>query len=107
MLQLVEWGVRARVALLSLPYGDQAIFVRRRVLESIGGIPDVPVMEDLDLVAAMKRQGRLVQLSLPVSTSGRRYLTAGVTRTVALHSLAVLGWLAGVRRDRVAAWLRG
>jgi rSAM/selenodomain-associated transferase 2 len=106
MLQVIEWGVRLRVAIFGLPYGDQAIFVRRHVLEAIGGIPDVPVMEDLDLVKAVKRQGRLVNLGLPVVTSGRRYLEGGAARTVALHTLAVAGWLAGVRRDRVAEWLR-
>ena len=55
--RVVEFFVRVRVALMGLPYGDQAIFVRRSVLEAMGGVPQVPLMEDLDLVRAMKRWG--------------------------------------------------
>ncbi len=66
-LRVVEWGAWLRVALFGLPYGDQAIFVRRKTLEEIGGIPQSPVMEDLDLVVAMRRCGRIASLDLPAS----------------------------------------
>jgi rSAM/selenodomain-associated transferase 2 len=105
--RLLEQGVRLRVALFRLPYGDQGIFVRRRVLEAIGGIPAVPFMEDLDLVRAIRRQGRLQLLELPVVTSGRRYRQAGLVRTVALHGLAALLWSLGVPRGRIERWVRG
>ena len=107
VFRVLEWGVRLRVALFGLPYGDQALFVRRRVLEDLGGIPDVRFMEDLDLVKAIKTRGRLRVLPLPVVTSGRRYRQSGVLRTVLLHGLAVLAWRAGVPRDRIQAWVRG
>lgn len=105
--RLLEWGVRLRVACFGLPYGDQAIFVRRSVLDAIGGIPDVPFMEDLDLVQAIKSRGRLRVLPLPVTTSGRRYRRAGFARTVGRHLAALLLWRAGVERARIAAWVRG
>ncbi len=105
--RVLEWGVRLRVACFGLPYGDQAIFVRRRVLEDVGGIPDVDFMEDLDLVRAIKTRGRLRVLTLPVTTSGRRYRESGVLRTVCLHLAAALLWKAGAPRDRIAAWVRG
>jgi rSAM/selenodomain-associated transferase 2 len=105
-LSLVEWGARLRVMLFDLPYGDQAIFVRRRVLEAIGGVPDVEWMEDLDLVTAMKTQGGLVHLDLPALTSARRYKENGVLRTVGRHALAAAAWRFGIDRTRVASWLR-
>jgi rSAM/selenodomain-associated transferase 2 len=104
-LRLLEWGVRARVAILSLPYGDQAIFVRREALQAMGGVPDVVVMEDLDLVAKMKERGRIEELSLEVATSARRYLAAGVGWTFLRHALALSAWQWGVDRVRVARWL--
>ena len=104
LLRAIEAGVRLRVAVLGLPYGDQAIFVRSRVLEEIGGVPDVPLMEDLDLVQAMKERGRVAHLALPATTSARRYLGAGVLRTLARHSLALLAWRLRIERARVAAW---
>ena len=106
LLRVYELGVRLRVALFALPYGDQAIFVRRRVLDAVGGVPDVPVMEDLDLVKAMKRHGRVAALALPVTTSARRYLEAGPLRTMALHLAAACAWSFGLDRQRVASWLR-
>ena len=59
----IEWWVARRVAIFGLPYGDQALFVRRRVLEQMGGVAIVPIMEDLDLVRGIKRAGRLVVLT--------------------------------------------
>jgi len=105
-LRFVEWGARLRGALLTLPYGDQALFVRRATLEAIGGVPQVPVMEDLDLVREMKRRGRVVLLELEAVTSARRYRARGALRTWLRHSAAAAAWALGVDRARVAAWVR-
>lgn len=94
-----------RVHVLGLPYGDQAIFVRRRTLESIGGIPDVPLMEDLDLVAAMKARGSIVTLRASATTSARRYAEQGVMGTLIRHVLALVAWRLGVDRARIARWV--
>ncbi len=93
-------GVRNRI--FCLPYGDQAIFVRRRVLEAMGGVPDVPILEDLDLVRGIKARGRLAQLPLPATTSGRRYARGGGLRTLLVHQWALLGWALGWDRGRLA-----
>lgn len=98
----IEFWVSVRVALLGLPYGDQALFMRRRVLEEMGGVPEVPIMEDLDLVRAIKRAGRLEQLALPVRTSARRYRQRGTLRTIFWHQMALLGWYFGWDRARLA-----
>jgi glycosyltransferase involved in cell wall biosynthesis len=105
-LRLVEWGARMRVVLFRLPYGDQALFVRRSVLEAMGGIPQVAIMEDLDLVSGMKQFGRLAMLSLQATTSPRRYVASGPLRTMLRNWLAATAWSLGADRDRVAAWYR-
>jgi rSAM/selenodomain-associated transferase 2 len=99
----IEFGVSLRVALLRLPYGDQALFVRRSVLERMGGMPIVAMMEDLDLVRAIKRAGRLSILDLPVTTSSRRYARSGALHTIWMHQWALLAWWLGCDRDRLAA----
>ena len=103
-LGLVEWGARLRVAFLALPYGDQALFVRRAVLERIGGVPQVAIMEDLDLVRAMRRHGHLALLRLAVTTSARRYQQRGPLRTGLRNAIAAWAWWLGLDRDRIAAW---
>ncbi len=105
-LRWLEWGTWLRVAVLSLPYGDQAIFVRRAVLEAIGGVPQAPIMEDLDLVKRMRRHGRLARLPLPATTSARRYREAGALRTSFRHVVAAVAWALGRNRDQIAAWVR-
>lgn len=106
VLRLLEWGVRLRVALFDLPYGDQAIFARRDVLAAMGGVPLAGFMEDLDLVKGLKAHGRVVALSATATTSARRYREGGAPRTVARHLLAVLAWSLGVDRDRIENWVR-
>ena len=105
-LRLIEWGARLRVALFGLPYGDQALFVRRGVLEAMGGVPQAPIMEDLDLVREIKRRGRLARLGLPATTSARRYRDRGPWRTLLRNGVAAAGWVLGLERERVATWYR-
>jgi len=103
-LRFIEWGARLRIRLFGLPYGDQALFVRRRTLDAIGGIPRAPIMEDLDLAKAMRARGRLALLDLPVTTSARRYCAGGVARTWLRNVLAAAAWFFDVDRQRVANW---
>ena len=105
-LRFVAFGARLRNRLLALPYGDQGLFVRRRVLEALGGVPQAPILEDLDLVAALKRRGRLALLPQPAVTSARRYLERGPLRTMLRHWGIAGLWSLGVSRRRIAAWAR-
>jgi hypothetical protein len=63
-------------------------------------------MEDVDLVYAMKQCGRLALLSLPATTSARRYLEGGVGRVSLAHFLGFAGWALNLDRERLAEWLR-
>lgn len=99
----IEWWVARRVAIFGLPYGDQALFVRRRVLEQMGGVAIVPIMEDLDLVRGIKRAGRLAVLAGPATTSSRRYRDRGPIRTVFWHAMALIGYFVEADRAKLAA----
>lgn len=105
-LRFMEAWVHVRVRLLRLPYGDQALFVRRGVLEAMGGVPQVPFMEDLDLVRGIRRSGRLALLPEAVRTSPRRYEARGFARTIFRNLVALVAWRLGVDRERLAAWYR-
>jgi len=105
-LRFIEGWVKVRLALFRLPYGDQGIFARRTALLAMGGVPQVPIMEDLDLVRGLKRQGRLALLPEPAWSSPRRYEARGRVRTVARNLAAVVAWRLGIDRERVAAWYR-
>ncbi len=105
-LRVVEWGVRMRLRFAQLPYGDQALFVRSSVLDAVGGVPQVAIMEDLDLVRALQKAGRIVLLPEPATTSARRYLRDGIVYSVMRNTLALAARSLGVDRARIAAWYR-
>jgi rSAM/selenodomain-associated transferase 2 len=93
-LWLVSAASNLRARLWGTLYGDQAIFVRRRAFEALGGFRALPLFEDADLSRRMRRLGRTVLLPLRVRTSARRYLRGGVARTawrMARWKLARLG----------------
>jgi rSAM/selenodomain-associated transferase 2 len=70
-----------RLLLFGRILGDQAMFVRRLALESIGGVPDVPLMEEYELCRRLRPLGRLALANATVSTSARRFAKRGVLRT--------------------------
>ena len=99
--RLVETGVRLRVRLLGLPYGDQGLLMSRRLYEEVGGYRPLPLMEDVDLVSRIGR-ARLVRLPVDAITSAERWRRDGWFRRSALN-LACLGlYGAGVPPERIA-----
>jgi rSAM/selenodomain-associated transferase 2 len=89
-LRLAAAGATLRSRLFFLPYGDQAFFMRRELFCALGGFPDLPIMEDVALVRAVRRAGGMVRI-LPgrVVASARRYEALG-PRPTTLRNLALL-----------------
>jgi rSAM/selenodomain-associated transferase 2 len=74
--------IGARAGLTRAFTGDQAIFVRAEAFRSLGGYPEIPLMEDVELSRRMRRAGKTVLLPLRVETSGRRWEAWGPLRAV-------------------------
>lgn len=76
--------------------GDQAMFVRRPVFESMGGFADITLMEDIEFSRRLKRKGSIVALRETVTTSFRRWEQQGPLRTIVqmwiLRFLYWVGW---------------
>jgi rSAM/selenodomain-associated transferase 2 len=70
-----------RLWLFGRVQGDQAIFVRREALEAVGGVPDVPLMEDFILSGRLRKLGRLALAGTTVTASAKRFVRLGVWRT--------------------------
>jgi rSAM/selenodomain-associated transferase 2 len=81
LLKVVACAMNLRSRLTGIATGDQAIFVRR---EAFAGFPEIALMEDIAFSTAMKRAGRPACLSSRVVTSGRRWESRGVLRTIVL-----------------------
>lgn len=91
---------------LQLPYGDQAIFLRAKTFHRLGGFPEIPVMEDYELVRRLRRLGRVEIGPTAVRTSARRWLSQGLWRTAWIHPLSIAGYHLGVSPHRIARWRR-
>jgi rSAM/selenodomain-associated transferase 2 len=72
LLRFIEWWDRRR-ARRGEPFGDQAQFFRRELLQSAGGFPDQSIMEDIELSRRLRKLGAPVYLDMPVTVSARRY----------------------------------
>ena len=95
-----------RSRLTGISTGDQAIFVRRRIFDQLGGFPDIPLMEDIEFSRRLKRAGRIAALREPVTTSFRRWETQGPLRTILLMwSLRLMYWM-GVSPSRLNLWYK-
>jgi rSAM/selenodomain-associated transferase 2 len=99
--RLIEMGVRLRVRLFALPYGDQALFVRREAFAELGGYTDLPIMEDVDLVRRLRDTGRLYAASEEAVTSARRWEEDGWLRRTARHLSLIVRYFAGVHPERL------
>jgi hypothetical protein len=88
--RMVAWRCRR----FGLPYGDQGLLVARALLEEVGGVRDLPLMEDVDLVRRIGR-ARLVPLPADAVTSAAKWRRDGWTtrsaRNLACLSLYFLG----------------
>jgi rSAM/selenodomain-associated transferase 2 len=100
--RLVEVFAQGRCAALKLPYGDQALFARRACLRRGAMFGDVPLLEDVDLVRGLRRQGRFVLLPLRAVTSPRRWEERGFWRTTLVNWSVMMLDALGTPRERLA-----
>lgn len=105
--RFLEAAVRLRCAAFALPYGDQAIFVRRAAFFGCGGFGDVPILEDVDLVRRLRRCGPLAFPAAHAVTSARRWEELGFVRTTLLNWLVIVLGSAGFPRRRLARLYEG
>ncbi len=102
----IEWLTHLRSHYLGRPYGDQALFLRAETFRSLGGFPDMPIMEDVELVRKARRSGRVITLKEPALSSGRRWQRLGVFRGSLTNQLVLLGHAFGVPAHRLARFYR-
>jgi hypothetical protein len=103
----VEALAAIRSRLLRVPYGDQAIFMRKDYFDSVGRYKEIPLMEDIELMQRVKKAGgRICILKERVVTSARRWEKDGIIYgMIRNHILAGLFYI-GVRAERLAEFYK-
>jgi rSAM/selenodomain-associated transferase 2 len=105
-LRIIERMANWRSRLLRLPYGDQALFMKKSLFEEIGGFPDMPIMEDYILVRRLNRNGRIVIVPAAVVTSPRRWLQLGILRTWLINQLIIIAYYLGASPEQLTRLYR-
>ena len=78
-LQANAWFTRFDVN--AVRFGDQSLFVTKKVFEKCGGFrEDLMMMEDQEILHRLKREGPFVVMKGAVTTSARKYLDNGIYR---------------------------
>ena len=85
-------------------FGDQSIFVRRKVFETLGGFGDLPLMEDVDFSCRMRRHAPVALLTPSIRSSARKHIQQGRWRTTLTNVLFLLLYVCGVSPLRLHAW---
>lgn len=91
--------------LTRVPYGDQAIFIRKDYFKTIGGYPEIPLMEDVELMKRVKRRkDRIVILPDTAATSSRKWEKDGVAYTILRNWILQALYLFGVPAEKLVKY---
>jgi rSAM/selenodomain-associated transferase 2 len=98
-----RWKCAVRLFVGRRIAGDQCLFVRREILERVGGVPDIPLMEEFELCGRLRKAGRLALADATVTTSARRFRNLGVLRTYWRMWWVTMLWRLGVSPAKLRA----
>lgn len=90
-----------------LRFGDQSLFLRRKLFQKIGGFrEELIVMEDQEIFHRIRNEGNIVVASEEVITSARKYRENGYLRLQLLFTLIWAGYYLGIPQDKLASFYK-
>ena len=105
--RIIESAATYRSRITRIPFGDQAIFIRKDIFHGLGGFREFPIMEDVELMRSLKRTGhRIFIIATKVKTSPRRWEREGILYCTIRNWVLVILYLMGVRPNTLARFYR-
>jgi hypothetical protein len=105
-LRIIERLANVRSHVFHLPYGDQALFLKRDQFRSMKGFPDMVIMEDFVFIQRLKTKGKIAIAPVAVKTSPRRWLKIGILKATLINQAILLAYFLGSEPDRMVRWYR-
>lgn len=102
--RLIATGINFRSKVKRVGTGDQALFVNRKLFHSLGGFPEIALMEDISLARMLRKHGSPKIVKKPVITAARRWEHGGLVRVMLLMWSLQLLFAMGVSPSRLARW---
>ena len=105
VFKLIAAVASMRSRITRIPFGDQAIFIKRNYFEEIGGFCDIPLMEDLELMKRIRRRGDPIHIiPLNLTTSARKWEEEGVIYTTLRNWLLQFLYFCGVSPEKLVGY---
>jgi rSAM/selenodomain-associated transferase 2 len=102
LLKVIGRIASLRSRLTRIPYGDQAIFIKKSIFSMMGGFAEIPIMEDIEIMRRLRRAGhRIVILPDKISTSARRWEKDGICFTSIRNLIISTLYYLGVSPERL------
>jgi len=107
VFRIIETAAALRSRVLRIPYGDQAIFIRKDYFHAMGGFKEIPLMEDVELMRRIRKAGdRIGIIREKVKTSPRRWEKEGVLYCTLRNWALISLYFLGVSPERLARFYR-
>lgn len=107
VFRLIERAASLRSRVTRIPYGDQAIFIRRTDFMDLGGFKNIPIMEDVEIMRRIKKRGgKICIIDRAVRTSSRRWEKEGIVYTTLRNWLLLSLYLSGVKPEKLVRFYR-
>jgi rSAM/selenodomain-associated transferase 2 len=105
--RILEYWVSIRCRLTRIPYGDQALFIRRNYFNKIGGYSEIPIMEDVELMRRIKKSGgRIYIVPDRAMTSSRRWEEEGFVYVNLRNTVLLLLYYLGASPAKLARFYK-
>lgn len=102
-LKYISYTSNLRAKYLKLYFGDQGIFIKKNVFKKLGGYPDIPLMEDLELSIRLKKIAKTIVLKDKIGTSARRFVEGGIFKTFLLMQYIKLLYILKFPIEKIAS----
>lgn len=90
-----------------LPYGDQAIFIKRDIFEKINGYENITLMEDVNLMQKLKKQNYQIEiLNQTVITSARKWKNRGIVYTTLRNWILISLYYCGIHPNKLTRFYK-
>lgn len=104
IFRAIEFSGNLRAGLQKIFFGDQGIFVRKDVFESMKGFKAIPLFEDVEFSKRLKQRGKTGLLSKTIFTSNRRWVRQGILKTTLINRVLITLYHLGVSAQLLAKW---
>ena len=105
--RLIESMASFRSRITAIPFGDQAIFIRKEYFHRIGGYKDIPLMEDVEIMQRIKKRGdKICIIRRKAMTSARRWENEGIVRCTLRNWLLQLLYYSGLSPSKLVKWYK-